>query len=122
MYNKPSRIYTNIKNLENYINGADVYNSLLLFYLQDPSLETEEYIVKTPYLYLAKKSDITRLNGTVVPASFGRDKMLALDGSKPKLHRGYKYLVEWIDEVVTDSMTPKVKEQVDITKYLQIRD
>ena len=49
MYNKPSRIYTNIKNLENYINGADVYNSLLLFYLQDPSLETEEYIVKTPY-------------------------------------------------------------------------
>ena len=49
MYTKPSRIYTNIKNLENYINGADVYNSLLLFYLQDPSLETEEYIVKTPY-------------------------------------------------------------------------
>ena len=49
MYTKPSRIYTNIKNLENYINGADVYNSLLLFYLQDPSLETKEYIVKTPY-------------------------------------------------------------------------
>lgn len=49
MYTKPSRIYTNIKNLENYINEADVYNSLLLFYLQDPSLETEEYIVKTPY-------------------------------------------------------------------------
>lgn len=84
--------------------------------------EDEVYIVKTPYLYLAKKSDVTRLNGTVVPASFGRDKMLALDDSKPKLHRGYKYLVEWIDEVVTESMTPKVKEQVDITKYLQIRD
>ena len=49
MYTKPSRIYTNIKNLENYINGADVYNSLLLFYLQDPSLETKEYTVKTPY-------------------------------------------------------------------------
>lgn len=49
MYTKPSRIYTNIKNLENYINGVDVYNSLLLFYLQDPSLETKEYTVKTPY-------------------------------------------------------------------------
>lgn len=49
MYTKPSRIYTNIKNLENYINGEDVYNSLLLFYLQDPSLETKEYTVKTPY-------------------------------------------------------------------------
>lgn len=49
MYTKPSRIYTNLKNLENYINGADVYNSLLLFYLQDPDLDTSEYIVKTPY-------------------------------------------------------------------------
>lgn len=49
MYTKPSRIYTDRKNLENYINGADVYNSLLLFYLQDPDLETSEYTVKTPY-------------------------------------------------------------------------
>ena len=49
MYTKPSRIYTDRKNLENYINGADVYNSLLLFYLQDPDLETSEYTIKTPY-------------------------------------------------------------------------
>ena len=49
MYTKPSRIYTDRKNLENYINGADVYNSLLLFYLQDSDLETLEYTVKTPY-------------------------------------------------------------------------
>lgn len=49
MYTKPSRIYTDRKNLENYINEADVYNSLLLFYLQDSDLETSEYIVKTPY-------------------------------------------------------------------------
>ena len=49
MFTRPSRIYTDVKNLEHYIEGADVYNSLLLFYLQDPTLETEEYIVKTPY-------------------------------------------------------------------------
>lgn len=49
MYKKPIRIYADVKNLENYIEGADVYNSLLLFYLQDPTLETNEYTVKTPY-------------------------------------------------------------------------
>ena len=49
MYTKPSRIYANLRNFENYINGADVYNSLLLFYLQDPSLKTSEYEIKTPY-------------------------------------------------------------------------
>lgn len=49
MYKKPIRIYANVKYLENYIEGADVYNSLLLFYLQDPTLETNEYTVKTPY-------------------------------------------------------------------------
>lgn len=49
MYTRPKRIYTNLKNLEHYIEGEDVYNSLLLFYLQDPSLETEEYTIKTPY-------------------------------------------------------------------------
>ena len=46
MYTRPKRIYTNLKNLEHYIEGEDVYNSLLLFYLQDPSLETEEYTIK----------------------------------------------------------------------------
>lgn len=49
MYTRPKRIYTNLKNLENYIEEGDVYNSLLLFYLQDPMLETEEYTVKTSY-------------------------------------------------------------------------
>lgn len=49
MYTKPSRIYSDVTGMENYIEEADVYNSLLLFYLQDPNLETEEYTVKTPY-------------------------------------------------------------------------
>lgn len=49
MYTKPSRIYANLTDFENYLNGADVYNSLLLFYLQDPNLTTSEYTVKTPY-------------------------------------------------------------------------
>lgn len=49
MYTRPKRIYTNLKRLENYIEGSDVYNSLLLFHLQDTSLETSEYTVKTPY-------------------------------------------------------------------------
>ena len=49
MYTKPSRIYTDRKNLDIYINGVDVYNSLLLFYIQDSDLETLEYTVKTPY-------------------------------------------------------------------------
>lgn len=49
MYTRPKRIYTDLKKLENYIEGEDVYNSLLIFYLQDTSLETSEYVVKTPY-------------------------------------------------------------------------
>ena len=49
MYTRPSRVYSDITGLEHYIEGADVYNSLLLFYLQDPDLETEEYTIKTPY-------------------------------------------------------------------------
>lgn len=49
MYTRPKRIYTNLKRLENYIEGKDVYNSLLLYKLQDTSLETSEYTVKTPY-------------------------------------------------------------------------
>ena len=49
MYTRPKKIYTNLKRLENYIEGTDVYNSLLLFRLQDTSLETSEYIIKTPY-------------------------------------------------------------------------
>lgn len=49
MYTKPKRIYTNLKRLENYIEGKDVYNSLLLFLLQDTNLETSEYTIKTPY-------------------------------------------------------------------------
>lgn len=84
--------------------------------------DEDVYIVKTPYIYMAKRSDVTKLNGTVIPISFGRDKMIALDGSTPKLHHGYKYLIEWIDEVVSENTAPKVKEQVDITKFLEIRD
>lgn len=49
MYQRPKRIYTNLKRLENYIEGVDVYNSLLLLRLQDPTLETSEYTIKTPY-------------------------------------------------------------------------
>lgn len=84
--------------------------------------EDDIYIVKTPYLYLAKKSDITRQTSCVIPACFGRDQLIGLDGSRPKLPKGFKYLLEWIDEVVTRSMTPVKEEVVDITKYLQIRD
>lgn len=49
MYTRPKRIYTNLKRLENYIEGEDVYNSLLLLRLQDTSLEKSEYTIKTPY-------------------------------------------------------------------------
>lgn len=49
MYTRPKRIYTNLKRMENYIEEEDVYNSLLLFKLQDPGLSTKEYTVKTPY-------------------------------------------------------------------------
>lgn len=49
MYKRPKRIYTNLKRLENYIEGEDVYNSLLLFLLQDTKLETSEYTVNVPY-------------------------------------------------------------------------
>ena len=49
MYTKPVRIYTDKSGMENYIEGTDVYNSLLLFYLQEPGLETLSYTIKTPY-------------------------------------------------------------------------
>lgn len=49
MYTRPKRIYTDLKRLENYIEGEDVYNSLLLFHLQNSDLETKEYTIKTPY-------------------------------------------------------------------------
>ena len=49
MYRRPNKIYSDLKSLENYIEGADVYNSLLLFYLQDSTLDKERYTIKTPY-------------------------------------------------------------------------
>ena len=49
MYTRPKRIYSDLKNLNYYIEGSDVYNSQLLLYLQDPNLDREEYTVKTPY-------------------------------------------------------------------------
>lgn len=49
MYTRPKRIYTDLKRIENYVEGSDVYNSLLLLRLQDTTLETSEYTVKTPY-------------------------------------------------------------------------
>ena len=43
MYSKTNKIFTGLSNLENYIDGNDVYNSKLLLLLGDPSIEKEEY-------------------------------------------------------------------------------
>lgn len=43
MYSKTNKIFTGISNIENFIDGNDIYNSKLLFFLNDPSLEKVEY-------------------------------------------------------------------------------
>lgn len=43
MYTKETKLFTGLSRLENYIQENDVYNSKLLLYLSDPSIEREEY-------------------------------------------------------------------------------
>lgn len=43
MYTREQRIQTSLSNLSNYIEGFDVYNSLFLQRISDPSLEREKY-------------------------------------------------------------------------------
>lgn len=47
MFTKESKIISNKQNLSNYISGFDVYNSSLLVYLNDPSIERESYVINT---------------------------------------------------------------------------
>ena len=47
MYSKENKIFSGLSKLENYIEGNDVYNSKLLFYLSDPSIEREDYEILT---------------------------------------------------------------------------
>lgn len=84
--------------------------------------DDEVYVTKSPYIRLVNKSEIDRFSFGVIPACFGRDKMIGLDGSKPKLPSGFKYLLTWIDEVITKSSVKPEEEKVDITQYLQIRN
>lgn len=43
MYSKENKIFSGLSKLENYIEGNDVYNSKLLYYLSDPTIQREEY-------------------------------------------------------------------------------
>lgn len=85
--------------------------------------EDKVYITKAPYIELIDKSEIDRYSVGVIPACFGRDKMIAFDGSKPKLPAGFEPLLEWIDIIMTRSSNVTEKEEkVDITEFLQMRD
>lgn len=83
--------------------------------------EDKVYITKSPYVILVDKSEVDRNSINPVPACFGRDKMIGLDGSCPEMPHGFKYLLSWIDDVVTKSMIVKEEEKVDITEFLQMR-
>ena len=50
MYTKESRIIGARENLSNYIEGEDVYNSLFLHIINDPTIERETYQI-TVYEY-----------------------------------------------------------------------
>lgn len=47
MFTKESKIISNKQNLSNYISGYDVYNSSILIYLNDPSIERDYYEITT---------------------------------------------------------------------------
>ena len=47
MYSKENKIFSGLSKLENYIERIDIYNSKLLFYLSDPSIEREDYEILT---------------------------------------------------------------------------
>ena len=50
MYTKESRIIGARENLSNYIEGEDIYNSLFLHIINDPTIEKETYQI-TVYEY-----------------------------------------------------------------------
>jgi hypothetical protein len=50
MYRKKSKIVSTYENLGNYIDGFDVYNSLFLQRIANPTLAREKYII-TVYEY-----------------------------------------------------------------------
>ena len=85
--------------------------------------EDKVFVTKAPYIELVDKSEIDRYSVGVIPACFGRDKMIAFDGSKPKLPAGFEPLLEWINTIMTRSTNANLKEEkVDITEFLQMRD
>lgn len=47
MYSKTNKIFTGISNIENFIEETDVYNSKLLLYLSDPTIERVDYEIIT---------------------------------------------------------------------------
>jgi hypothetical protein len=47
MYKKQSRIISSVSSLDNYIDGADIYNSEFLLRLSDPTLERDSYEITT---------------------------------------------------------------------------
>lgn len=49
MYTRPSQIYYTASGLESYINGSDVYNSKLIYLLEDKTLTRYDYVIKTEF-------------------------------------------------------------------------
>lgn len=47
MYSKENKIFSGLSKLENYIEGNDLYNSKLLYYLSDPNIQREDYEILT---------------------------------------------------------------------------
>jgi hypothetical protein len=47
MYKKTDKINSSKNDLSNYIEGFDVYNSVILEYLNDTSLAREDYMINT---------------------------------------------------------------------------
>lgn len=47
MYTKLNKMSSTKSNLSNYMEGSDVYNSLLIELLNDPSIEREAYTIRT---------------------------------------------------------------------------
>ena len=47
MYTRHNKIFSDLEDIVNYIDGSDVYNSKLIELLRDPGLPRKEYEIKT---------------------------------------------------------------------------
>ena len=45
MYSKETKIFSGLSKLENYIEGDDIYNSKLLYFLNNPTVMRESYTI-----------------------------------------------------------------------------